>query len=127
MPRQVSGSTRAAAGVLPVEGAPTAAAACRGCHAVADVSASIVQSREPLERLQTGCKTSLRGSESRASERIRTADLWQVNLFLRVVRRREDGFHDLASLFHVIDLGDRMTFAVNLGTLVLRCRCAGRS
>jgi len=27
---------------------------------------------------------------------------------LRVVRRREDGYHDLASLFHVIDLGDRM-------------------
>lgn len=25
----------------------------------------------------------------------------QVNLFLRVVRRREDGYHDLASLFHV--------------------------
>ena len=27
----------------------------------------------------------------------------QVNLFLRVVRRREDGYHDLASLFHVSD------------------------
>ena len=39
----------------------------------------------------------------------------QVNLFLRVVRRREDGFHDLASLFHVIDLGDRMSFAVRPG------------
>ena len=25
----------------------------------------------------------------------------QVNLFLRVMRRREDGYHDLASLFHV--------------------------
>ena len=25
----------------------------------------------------------------------------QINLFLRVVRRREDGYHDLASLFHV--------------------------
>jgi 4-diphosphocytidyl-2-C-methyl-D-erythritol kinase len=24
-----------------------------------------------------------------------------VNLFLRIVRRREDGYHDLASLFHV--------------------------
>jgi 4-diphosphocytidyl-2C-methyl-D-erythritol kinase len=36
----------------------------------------------------------------------------QINLFLRVVRRREDGFHDLASLFHVIDLGDHMSFAV---------------
>jgi hypothetical protein len=27
-----------------------------------------------------------------------------------VVRRREDGYHDLASLFHVIDLGDSMAF-----------------
>lgn len=34
----------------------------------------------------------------------------KVNLFLRVVRRREDGYHDLASLFHVIDLGDDMQF-----------------
>ena len=40
----------------------------------------------------------------------------QVNLFLRIVRRREDGFHDLASLFHVIDLGDSMTFAVRGGS-----------
>lgn len=35
----------------------------------------------------------------------------KINLFLRIVRRREDGFHDLASLFHVIDLGDDMKFA----------------
>ena len=35
----------------------------------------------------------------------------KVNLFLRIIRRREDGFHDLASLFHVIDLGDQMKFA----------------
>ncbi len=35
----------------------------------------------------------------------------KVNLFLRIVRRRPDGFHDLASLFHVIDLGDDMRFA----------------
>jgi 4-diphosphocytidyl-2-C-methyl-D-erythritol kinase len=33
-------------------------------------------------------------------------------MFLRIVRRREDGFHDLASLFHVIDLGDDMTFSL---------------
>jgi hypothetical protein len=25
----------------------------------------------------------------------------QINVFLRVIRRREDGYHDLASLFHV--------------------------
>jgi 4-diphosphocytidyl-2-C-methyl-D-erythritol kinase len=35
----------------------------------------------------------------------------KVNLFLRIIRRREDGYHDLASLFHVIDLGDDMKFA----------------
>ena len=40
----------------------------------------------------------------------------KVNLFLRVVRRREDGYHDLASLFHVIDLGDDMKFAKSTGT-----------
>ena len=34
----------------------------------------------------------------------------QINLFLRVMRRRPDGYHDLASLFHVIDLGDDMRF-----------------
>ncbi|MEW5305142.1 MAG: hypothetical protein WDW36_007703 [Sanguina aurantia] len=36
----------------------------------------------------------------------------KINLFLRIVRRREDGYHDLASLFHVIDLGDSMTFRI---------------
>ena len=36
----------------------------------------------------------------------------KINLFLRVVRRREDGYHDLASLFHVIDLGDDMYFSL---------------
>ncbi|KAK9844076.1 hypothetical protein WJX81_003893 [Elliptochloris bilobata] len=34
----------------------------------------------------------------------------KINLFLRVMRRREDGYHDLASLFHVIDLGDTVDF-----------------
>lgn len=36
----------------------------------------------------------------------------KINVFLRIVRRREDGFHDLASLFHVIDLGDDMSFTL---------------
>ncbi|KIY94983.1 diphosphocytidyl-2-C-methyl-D-erythritol kinase [Monoraphidium neglectum] len=36
----------------------------------------------------------------------------KVNLFLRIMRRREDGYHDLASLFHVIDLGDDMELEV---------------
>jgi len=40
----------------------------------------------------------------------------KINLFLRVMRRREDGFHDLASLFHVIDLGDTLKFSLSPST-----------
>ena len=52
----------------------------------------------------------------------------QVNLFLRIVRRRDDGYHDLASLFHVIDLGDGMKFTVLPGGAdrdELRCDMEG--
>lgn len=38
----------------------------------------------------------------------------QVNLFLRVMRRREDGYHDLASLFHV-----RLLLSGQVGALEL--------
>lgn len=30
----------------------------------------------------------------------------KINLFLRVLRKRPDGYHDLSSLFQIIDLGD---------------------
>ena len=36
----------------------------------------------------------------------------KINLFLRVVGRRPDGFHDLASLFQTIDLGDQLAFSL---------------
>ena len=32
----------------------------------------------------------------------------KINLFLRIVRKRPDGYHDLASLFQAIGLGDRL-------------------
>lgn len=51
-----------------------------------------------------------------------------MNLFLRVMRRRDDGFHDLASLFHVIDLGDGMTLTARGGGAqedCLACNMAG--
>ena len=45
----------------------------------------------------------------------------QINLFLRVVRRREDGFHDLASLFHV-----RLRRKTQLATLCPCPACGAR-
>lgn len=32
----------------------------------------------------------------------------KINLFLRVLRRRPDGYHDLASLFHTVSFGDTL-------------------
>lgn len=37
----------------------------------------------------------------------------KVNLFLRIVKRRPDGYHELASLFQTIDLCDTLSFSFN--------------
>ncbi|XP_068662441.1 4-diphosphocytidyl-2-C-methyl-D-erythritol kinase, chloroplastic/chromoplastic [Aristolochia californica] len=37
----------------------------------------------------------------------------KINVFLRITRKRVDGFHDLASLFHVISLGDTIKFSLS--------------
>lgn len=37
----------------------------------------------------------------------------KVNIFLRITRKREDGYHELASLFHVISLGDKIKFSMS--------------
>ncbi|KAI5673502.1 hypothetical protein M9H77_13866 [Catharanthus roseus] len=36
----------------------------------------------------------------------------KINVFLRITGKREDGYHDLASLFHVISLGDKIKFSL---------------
>lgn len=37
----------------------------------------------------------------------------KINLFLRIIRKREDGFHDLASLFQAVGFGDTLTLSLN--------------
>lgn len=37
----------------------------------------------------------------------------KINLFLRIIRKREDGFHDLASLFQAIGFGDSLELSLN--------------
>jgi len=44
-----------------------------------------------------------------------------VNLYLRVLRRREDGYHDILSLMQRISLCDEMTFTPRAGGIVIRC------
>ncbi|CEM18295.1 unnamed protein product [Vitrella brassicaformis CCMP3155] len=46
----------------------------------------------------------------------------KINLFLRILGRRADGYHDLASLFQTVDLCDRLTFSIcEEGDDVLTC------
>ncbi|KAG8371052.1 hypothetical protein BUALT_Bualt13G0046800 [Buddleja alternifolia] len=37
----------------------------------------------------------------------------KINVFLRITDKRADGYHDLASLFHVISLGDKIKFSLS--------------
>ncbi|CAN6443469.1 unnamed protein product [Victoria cruziana] len=37
----------------------------------------------------------------------------KINVFLRITSKRDDGYHDLASLFHVISLGDTIKFSLS--------------
>ena len=45
----------------------------------------------------------------------------KVNLYLRVLRRREDGYHDILSLMQRISLCDELTFTPRAGGIVIRC------
>lgn len=37
----------------------------------------------------------------------------KINLFLRVLKKREDGYHELASLFQAVSLGDTLHFSLS--------------
>ena len=39
----------------------------------------------------------------------------KLNLFLHITRRRPDGYHELQTLFQLLDWGDRMQFTANHG------------
>ncbi|MEW6335144.1 MAG: 4-(cytidine 5'-diphospho)-2-C-methyl-D-erythritol kinase [Thermodesulfobacteriota bacterium] len=45
----------------------------------------------------------------------------KVNLYLRVLRRREDGYHDILSLMQRISLCDELAFRPEAGGIAIRC------
>ncbi len=58
---------------------------------------------------QSRKQTSLFGSSSEEPKAtLKLFSPCKINLFLRIIRKREDGFHDLASLFQAIGFGDTL-------------------
>jgi 4-diphosphocytidyl-2-C-methyl-D-erythritol kinase len=45
----------------------------------------------------------------------------KVNLYLRVLRKREDGYHDILTLLQRISLCDDLTFTPTNGSVIVRC------
>ena len=44
----------------------------------------------------------------------------KLNLFLHVIGRREDGYHELQTLFQLLDLCDELQFEVTRSSRILR-------
>lgn len=65
--------------------------------------------------LPTATTTSTTTTKSSSLEDHPTLTLFspcKVNLFLRILRRRPDGYHDLASLFQAVNFGDTLTLSL---------------
>jgi len=44
----------------------------------------------------------------------------KINLFLHIVGKRADGYHDLQTIFQLLDYGDELTFSLNQQGLICR-------
>ncbi|KAL9190869.1 hypothetical protein ACHAXT_000575 [Thalassiosira profunda] len=71
----------------------------------------------PLRPASTAQATFLRAAEAKTSDDAAPASSsdaltlfspCKINLFLRILRKRPDGFHDLASLFQAVGFGDTL-------------------
>lgn len=65
----------------------------------------LVRASSPATTETSGAETAHRGTLSLFSP-------CKINLFLRIIRKRPDGFHDLASLFQAIGFGDTLELTV---------------
>jgi len=66
-----------------------------------------VQSNKPAFRLGAS-SVAESTEESTSASTLTLFSPCKINLFLRIIRKREDGFHDLASLFQAVGFGDTL-------------------
>lgn len=66
-------------------------------------------SKNPFLRTQTR----VAASDDSSSDTLKLFSPCKINLFLRIIRKRPDGFHDLASLFQAVGFGDTLTLSLS--------------
>ena len=49
----------------------------------------------------------------------------KVNLFLRITGRRDDGYHNLQTVFQLLDWGDSIKLRVRKDGVIARVNCSG--
>ena len=80
--------------------------AAAALHAVAGFQPSFRSSRGLHSALRSSTETEK--AEATGAKSLALFSPCKINLFLRIIRKREDGFHDLASLFQAIGFGDKL-------------------
>jgi 4-diphosphocytidyl-2-C-methyl-D-erythritol kinase len=67
-------------------------------------------------RFATLPSTASQESKASSSDTLTLFSPCKINLFLRIIRKREDGYHDLASLFQAIGFGDTLELSLRTTT-----------
>ena len=70
------------------------------------------QQQQQLLRASFPATTETSGAETSHRETLSLFSPCKINLFLRIIRKRPDGFHDLASLFQAIGFGDTLELTI---------------
>lgn len=67
-----------------------------------------------INELSSSTESTIESSSSKSSptKSLTLFSPCKINLFLRIIRKREDGFHDLASLFQAIGFGDTLELSL---------------
>mmetsp|Transcript_26330 Transcript_26330/g.57684 ORF Transcript_26330/g.57684 Transcript_26330/m.57684 type:complete len:355 (-) Transcript_26330:133-1197(-) len=78
------------------------------CYFGLFIATSSVEGFAVVEPCRVLRQSSLSASTQENQETLELFSPCKINLFLRIIRKREDGFHDLASLFQAIGFGDTL-------------------
>mmetsp|Transcript_21944 Transcript_21944/g.52003 ORF Transcript_21944/g.52003 Transcript_21944/m.52003 type:complete len:355 (-) Transcript_21944:327-1391(-) len=78
------------------------------CYFGIFAATSVVQGFAVVDSTRFARQSSLSASTQQDVATLELFSPCKINLFLRIIRKREDGFHDLASLFQAIGFGDSL-------------------